>query len=159
MDFRLCTPALLPSYIYNKIPNATLTTFNLIVLNIVHIIRDSWYSINISVYVLHSFLDNRYRTTLLSFHLNRNLISKIASRFMLFTLFCITYLHRREMNLIGFLFQFFTSYQMPYNVKVHYFQMCVAVSFVCSSFLPASHYKTDLIQTIKNSTALQLSGL
>ena len=67
--------------------------------------------------VQYSFLlDNRYRTTLLSFHLNRNLISKVASRFLLFTLFCITYLHLREMNLIGFLFQFFISYQMPYNV-------------------------------------------
>ena len=83
------------------------------------------------MYVQYSFLDNRYRTTLLSFHLNRNLISKVASRFLLFTLFCITYLHRREMNPIGFLFQFFIPYQMPHNLKCINFE-CVAVSFIIS---------------------------
>ena len=104
------------------------------------------------VFVLYSFLDNRYRTTLLSFHLNRNLISKVSS-LLLFTLFCITYLRRREMNPIAFLFQFYTVPDV-YNVKCIHFKWAV----FCIIFLPASHYKTDLIQTI-NYTALQLSRM
>ena len=104
------------------------------------------------MYVPYSFLDNRYRTTLLSFHLNRNLISKVAS-LLLFTLCCITYLRRREMNPIAFLFQFYTVPDV-YNVKCIHFKW----AGFCITFLPASHYKTDLIQTI-NYTALQLSRM
>ena len=110
------------------------------------------------MYVQYSFLDNRYRTMLLSFHLNRNLISKVASRFLLFTLFCITYLHWGEMNPIGFLFQFFIPYQMPHNLKCINFK-CALLSLLYYLLSAGVSYKTDLIQTIKNSTALQLSGI
>ena len=33
------------------------------------------------------FLDSRYRTTLLSFHLNGNLISKVALRFTFYNIY------------------------------------------------------------------------
>ena len=78
--------------------------------------------------VQYSFLlDNRYRTTLLSFHLNRNLISKVAS-LLLFTLHCTAHLRRHRGEMIPIAFFILILYSVPdvYNVKCIYFQMNAA---------------------------------